>query len=197
MNISSTYLPTDAYALFKEWERPWWIAGGWALDLFLGKTTRSHEDLDIAVLRQDQFLARTYLKNWDMYIGLGDGAISDAPWDGTTFIEAPTPALWCKETNQSEWAFELLLTDSSNGQWQSRRNARITLPIESIGHTTSSGIPYLSPEIVLSYKAKDRGLSKDQDDFTSILPYLNAMQRDWLKQTIQTTNPGHIWLNSL
>jgi hypothetical protein len=26
---------------------PWWIAGGWALDLFVGRTTRAHEDMDV------------------------------------------------------------------------------------------------------------------------------------------------------
>jgi hypothetical protein len=32
---------------------PWWIAGGWALDLFLSVQIRAHEDLDIGVLRRD------------------------------------------------------------------------------------------------------------------------------------------------
>ena len=28
---------------------PWYVAGGWAIDLFLGRTTREHADLEIAV----------------------------------------------------------------------------------------------------------------------------------------------------
>jgi len=34
--------------------RPWWVAGGWALDLFLGRRTRPHADLEISVLAADQ-----------------------------------------------------------------------------------------------------------------------------------------------
>ena len=28
---------------------PWYVAGGWAIDLFLGEQTREHEDVEIAV----------------------------------------------------------------------------------------------------------------------------------------------------
>jgi hypothetical protein len=34
--------------------RPWWIAGGWAADLFIGTVTRPHADLEISVLTSDQ-----------------------------------------------------------------------------------------------------------------------------------------------
>jgi hypothetical protein len=33
---------------------PWWISGATAIDLFLGRETRSHADLDVGVLRRDQ-----------------------------------------------------------------------------------------------------------------------------------------------
>ena len=33
--------------LFSSVTVPWWIAGGWALDLFLGIQTREHEDIDV------------------------------------------------------------------------------------------------------------------------------------------------------
>jgi len=37
---------------------PWWIAGGRALDMFLGHETRKHDDLEVAVLRRDQLAFR-------------------------------------------------------------------------------------------------------------------------------------------
>ncbi|MCL4541605.1 MAG: hypothetical protein M1396_04620 [Chloroflexi bacterium] len=40
--------------LLTDFDRPWFIAGGWAIDLFLGRQTRAHKDVEIAVLRQDQ-----------------------------------------------------------------------------------------------------------------------------------------------
>ncbi len=30
---------------------PWWIAGGWAIDLHLGRRSRAHADVDVLVLR--------------------------------------------------------------------------------------------------------------------------------------------------
>jgi hypothetical protein len=44
--------------------RPWFVAGGWAVDLFLGRETRSQQDIDIAILREDQFELRRPLATW-------------------------------------------------------------------------------------------------------------------------------------
>jgi aminoglycoside-2''-adenylyltransferase len=49
---------------------PWWIAGGWAIDLFLGRQTREHEDLDVLMLRRDQQAVRTLLGTWDVQAAL-------------------------------------------------------------------------------------------------------------------------------
>ncbi|MHA1968943.1 MAG: nucleotidyltransferase domain-containing protein [Candidatus Hodarchaeales archaeon] len=35
--------------LMKDFNKPWYIAGGWAIDLFLGLVTRSHQDIEITV----------------------------------------------------------------------------------------------------------------------------------------------------
>src|SRR5260370_34929395 len=52
--------------LFSSVTVPWWIAGGWALDLFLGIQTREHEDIDVQILRRDQHPIRGLLQTWDM-----------------------------------------------------------------------------------------------------------------------------------
>jgi putative ABC transport system permease protein len=39
---------------------PWFVAGGWALDLFLGRVTRPHHDVDIALFREDQRQLRSH-----------------------------------------------------------------------------------------------------------------------------------------
>ena len=46
--------PREVAAFFAELDAPWWIAGGWAIDLFLGRQTREHEDIDVQILRRDQ-----------------------------------------------------------------------------------------------------------------------------------------------
>lgn len=40
-----------------------WIDGGWAVDALLGKTTRNHSDLDIAVEAKNLEKMRNYLEN--------------------------------------------------------------------------------------------------------------------------------------
>jgi Aminoglycoside-2''-adenylyltransferase len=37
----------QAMELFEEFGRPWWIAGGWAIEAFTG-VSRHHEDIDVA-----------------------------------------------------------------------------------------------------------------------------------------------------
>ncbi|MGM7683701.1 nucleotidyltransferase domain-containing protein [Cytobacillus sp. Hm23] len=39
--------------LMSSYNKPWFIAGGWAIDLFIGKQTRPHHDLEIAIFRKD------------------------------------------------------------------------------------------------------------------------------------------------
>lgn len=39
--------------LLEKYDRPWWFAGGWALDLYAGRRRRSHSNVDILVLAHD------------------------------------------------------------------------------------------------------------------------------------------------
>lgn len=55
------YSPEQVAELFSDLPEKWWIAGGWAIDLFLGEQTREHEDVDVAILRKDEVAFRTYL----------------------------------------------------------------------------------------------------------------------------------------
>ena len=40
---------------------PWWIAGGWAIDLFIGRVTREHADVEIGAFRHTQLDLRRHL----------------------------------------------------------------------------------------------------------------------------------------
>jgi hypothetical protein len=44
-----TLTPHEAVVLLSVLGTPWWVAGEWALELFLGKVTRAHTDLDIGI----------------------------------------------------------------------------------------------------------------------------------------------------
>jgi aminoglycoside-2''-adenylyltransferase len=44
-----SWQPCDIAARMDDVDFPWFVAGGWAIDLFVGSRTRDHEDLEIAV----------------------------------------------------------------------------------------------------------------------------------------------------
>lgn len=46
--------PDEIGELLADCRVTWWIAGGWAIDLFLGESTREHSDIDVLILRKDQ-----------------------------------------------------------------------------------------------------------------------------------------------
>ena len=41
-------------AVMADFDAPWWVAGGWTLDLWMERQTRPHQDVDIMILRGDQ-----------------------------------------------------------------------------------------------------------------------------------------------
>ena len=47
-----------------EFNGQWGIAGGWAIDIFIGKETRLHSDIEIALFREDQHVLKKALPDW-------------------------------------------------------------------------------------------------------------------------------------
>jgi hypothetical protein len=59
--------PFEAAQLFSSVGVPWWVAGGFAFDLFLGCSTRQLQDLDVGVLRRDIAKMLRALSSWDVF----------------------------------------------------------------------------------------------------------------------------------
>lgn len=57
-------VPLKVVALLTNFDRPWFVAGGWAIDLYLRRATRDHKDIEIAILRRDQSELRERLNGW-------------------------------------------------------------------------------------------------------------------------------------
>lgn len=53
--------PAELALLMSAVRAPWWLAGGWALDYFLGRVTREHADTDALILRRDHMDVRESL----------------------------------------------------------------------------------------------------------------------------------------
>jgi hypothetical protein len=199
LGVWQPWSPQDVARFFAPLTVPWWIAGGWAIDLFLGRQTREHEDIDVQILRHDQLAVRALFGVWDMQAALPPPRDEGWPfqsWRLDEALDADIHDVWCRMAPTQPWALQLMLADTRDDVWRFRRAPTITRPIASIGCGAADEIPYLAPEIQLLYKAK--GLRpKDEADFAQALPALEQERRQWLSHALAVTHPGHPWLNRL
>lgn len=185
--------PTACATWFAAVEVPWWIAGGWALDLYFGRQSRTHGDLDVGILRRDVGAVRERLSAWEMFEAK-DGTLTRLELGKAPRREVNS--LWCRPADSSLWTVQLLLDESADDAWIYRRKPSIRRPLSTAIRITASGLPYLAPEIQLLYKA--RGLRpRDQSDFELIAPLLEASARDWLVDALHRCEPEHPWISAL
>src|SRR5947209_5306656 len=121
---------------------PWFVAGGWAVDLFLGRVTRKHEDLEIGIARQDQAHLHAHLPGWRLYkIVRGELLL----WRQEEWLERPVHQIVAQQEQANPSEFEFLLNDLSGGEWLFRRDPRIRRPVDEIYLRTEQGIPISAP----------------------------------------------------
>ena len=169
--------PEEVASRLRQVEVPWYIAAGWALDLFLGGDYRAHEDIEIGVPR-DRF---------DELVGaLG----------GFELVEITSHQTWVREPETGAWRLDIFSEPSEGDLWICRRDSRIRLPYDDVIERTNGGIPYGRPEIVLLFKAK-RTREKDDADLAAVLPRLGSERRRWLAEAVALVHPGHRWLAEL
>ncbi|MGY0230602.1 nucleotidyltransferase domain-containing protein [Longispora urticae] len=171
---------------------PWYVAAGWALDLFRGEVTREHEDLEIAVPRGSfpEIHAALPGYTWevpgDMRLWPYDEA-GDHPELHQTWLSDPATGLF---------HLDVFREPHDGGRWVCRRDPTISLPYPEIIALTGDGIPYLIPELVLLFKAKNVR-PKDQNDFDGVLPQLGPDRRARLAAWLGQVHPEHAWLSAL
>jgi hypothetical protein len=174
---------------------PWWIAGGWAIDLFIGHQTRPHDDIDVLFLRHDQLAVQTALAHWDLWAADPPGSLRR--WSPGEVLPPHVHDIWCRRTPAAPWCLQLMVADADGEQWIFRRDSRITAPLVQIGRRTMSGVPFLSPQVQLLFKAKRPNRPKDELDFNSALPMLDLAGRQWLIDALTVTVPDHPWLERI
>lgn len=178
-------------ARLQHFDKPWYIAGGWAIDLYIGSHTRAHKDIEVAVLREDQQYVRAYLNDWSFQKAV-HGQLQ--PWE-QEFLALPIHEIHATHTVTGE-QLEILLNDVANERWTFRRDTRISLPLSLLRCTTSTGIPYLAPEVVLLYKATQTR-EKDDADFYAVKPFLEEHRKQWLRDALTLHMPTHHWILAL
>ncbi len=181
---------------------PWWIAGGWGVDVALGRRTRPHADLEVSVLRRDQQAIFEHLRGWQLRLPPGDAFVrwEGAPldperhqiWAARGPRELRTPAEFVEDPT----LLDILVEQSEGERWVFRRQPSLTRPLSEFGSRTAEGVPFVRPEIALLFKAKHRR-HKDERDLESALPALDASSRSWLASALDVVHPGHPWRSRL
>ncbi len=165
---------------------PYWIAGGWAIDLAVGRVTRDHADVDIMLLERDEHALRTDLAEVDVHLMGRDG--QPAPWAAGQRLPGG-PGRLVLHSKNLPLPTEVLLASAVGTFWVYHRGAHcIRRPLADITRTRD-GIPFLAPEVVLLFKSRSKS-DKDQRDVRTALPILNAEQRAWLRDILKQLPHG-------
>jgi hypothetical protein len=173
---------------------PWAVAGGWALDLFLGRVTRPRADLELAIFREDQLHLRRHLLAWACE-KVVDGRREI--WNPDETLLSPVHEIHTRLDGEPAYALEFLLNERAGGSsWAFRRNPAVTLAVGRAILPAGADVPVLAPEIVLLFKAKSPRVN-DEQDFRAALPALDASRRRWLIEALERCHPGHRWMTAL
>jgi hypothetical protein len=197
------------------WLAPWFVAGGWAIDCFLGRVTREHHDVDILVLRRDQSLLHSILQEFPLrrviphpeglinrgtLAGCSPGEQLELPVHQINVYRAVDEHLVRADAGATDpehrWWFQIMLGETDGDDWVYRRNPAIRRPLGKIGFHPPNRLPHLAPEIVLLFKSKHM-LAHDRADFDAAAPAMASEPRQWLREALLLTAPDHEWLGAL
>ncbi|MGM0867371.1 MAG: nucleotidyltransferase domain-containing protein [Bacillota bacterium] len=115
-------------SLMGGFNKTWFVAGGWAIDLFIGKETREHKDIEIAVFRKDQLYLKHFLKDWEFQKVI-KGEFH--PWKDE-FLELPVHEIHGANKLNGD-KIEVLLNETQESDWKFRRDFRIPTHLIQFG----------------------------------------------------------------
>ena len=172
-----------------DYRHAWAVAGGWALDLFLGRESRPHKDVDVAIWRRDQRALQHQLRGFALCKVVNGNLVE---WSRGDWLDLPVHEIHASRVGM---AFEILLNECDDAQWIFRRNQRIRRDLPA-ALLTSGTVPFLAPEVVLLYKSNDPSPTNEQD-FANVAPRLSLEQTLWLSRALATCDESHPWLRVL
>lgn len=191
--------------LMSSFPAPWALCGGWAVDSWLGRRTRDHVDVDIAVFVPDQAALLEHLRGWQLVAhDARVSGLSSELWRGRP-LELPAHIHARLDTGEDlpergpllpdqGFVLDIQFSDRSVDDWILSREPRISMPLRRCVQQPAGRPPTVVPEVLLFFKALDLR-RRDKLDFLSLLPHLSGEQRDWLRDAIERV--GHPWVNQL
>ena len=181
--------------LFRAYDRPYWVAGGWAVDLFAQRVRRSHSDVDVAVLYRDvDYLAETFRDPRPVLVHPETGERRE--WTPDEQLK-PGPHGFVIPDDSHPCPITIKLTASDGEEWVYHRGTgKVRRPHSLMTLTTERGLPFVGPEVALLYKSPTLR-PKDMQDFADIHEMLDDERREWLIDNIASRFPDHPWVPAL
>lgn len=189
---SSCWTPSEVAQRLAGSTTPWYVAAGWALDLFHGTQTRAHGDIEIAIPAAGFPEVRRRFPGY-VFDAVGIGRIWN---DATPEVLAAVHQTWLRDPATGNYLLDVFREPHDGDTWICRSDPGIRLPYSGIVRHTRDGIPYLAPELVLLFKA-EHVRPKDQADFEATVPHMTSAQRETLAELLARVHPGHPWIAEL
>ena len=193
LGVWHPWTPHEVYARLQNIAVPWFVVGGWAIDLLRGEQTRAHEDIEIAIPRPCFGVVRQRFGAF-RHFSVGDGHVAELPEHSD-----PPPDKhqnWVLDEATGAWCLDIFLEPSDAETWVYRRDERLRRPRSQMISVSTAGVPYLNPEGVLLFKARHLR-EKDEADFAGCAPLMSGEARHWLHDALGRAHPGHPWLQQL
>ena len=170
--------------------RRWGVVGGWAIDLFVGRATRYHGDIEIAIPadRSPRSPGRYRDSSGMSWVMDGSGP--------TRLLSVGSARHGSVSPRSGLFLLDVFRESHDGATWTFRRDPAIMLPYADAYARTSDGVPYLVPELALLFKAR-HVRPQDQHDFDAVLPLLDEHPPARLRCWLERTEPGHPWLADL
>lgn len=181
--------PATIAEFMEGFNRPWWIIGGWSIEVFTG-VPRAHEDMDISILSSDAPAFREFLgERWTPW-NVDDSWFR--PFDGRFTQVRPDSQVWVRRNAQSPWVLDVPFTPDTSGRWTNKRHLAHTEDLEDVTWIAPDGLRYARPEVTLMFKAA-QSREKDRCDAEACLPLLDEVARAWLRDAVARFKPDHAW----
>lgn len=171
----------------------WWLAGGFAVERWVGEQHRPHDDIDILVSRENQGALREWLADWVVAVADPPGQLRT--WNLGEQLPEAAHDIWARRKEAAGWELQVMLFEAREETWIYRRDQRIAGALDDFG-VVIDDIPCVRLEIQLLYKARSPR-PKDDLDLDYALPRIDALQRATLKRWLQIAHPTSPWLPQL
>lgn len=175
----------ELVALMDGFDARWWIAGGHALELHLGRSWRRHDDIDAGVCRSDVPRLHDLLAGWEVFVASAGRLIE---WRGRP-VEASRNEnnLWVRRPG-GPWRFDITVGGGDDHEWVYRRDPAFRLPWDRAVLCSSDGVPYLAPGLQLLFKSENVR-AKDRRDAEVVIPELDPWSLDLLDARLPRDHP--------